>query len=79
LKEGANSPGFFLWNQRLAAAIILKTELLGTGYTWQAKRIENFIHRYERKMKLKSESDLKNKLFTASAEADSERRAEKVP
>ena len=72
LKEGYNSENFWLWNQRLGAAIVLKTELQGCGYTWQVRRIENFIHLYKRKMKAVSE----NKLFTASAEADSERAEE---
>jgi hypothetical protein len=51
LKEGFVSEGFWLWNQRLAAAIMIKTELLGHGYVWQAKRIENLIHRYQGKIK----------------------------
>jgi hypothetical protein len=47
LKEGANSEHFWLWNQRLAAALILKTELEGCGYRWQAERINNQIHRLQ--------------------------------
>jgi hypothetical protein len=47
LKEGAKSEGFWLWNQRLAAVLIFKRELLEHGYTWQASRIDNHIHRLQ--------------------------------
>lgn len=45
LKEGAKSDGFWLWNQRLAAALLLKKELEEKGFFWQSRRIENHIHR----------------------------------
>lgn len=50
LKEGFLSENFWLWNQRLAAAIIIKTELEGRGFSWQAERINNQIHRYQGKI-----------------------------
>jgi len=50
LKEGFLSENFWLWNQRLAAAIIIKTELQGRGWKWQAERINNQIHRYQGKI-----------------------------
>jgi hypothetical protein len=50
LKEGFQSEKFWLWNQRLAAAIIIKTELQGRGWIWQAARINNQIHRYQGKI-----------------------------
>jgi hypothetical protein len=46
LREGFLSEKQWLWNQRLAAAIIIKTELQGRGWKWQAERINNQIHRY---------------------------------
>jgi hypothetical protein len=54
LKEGAKSEGFWLWNQRLAIALIYKKELLEAGFTWQAERIDNHIHRILREMKAKN-------------------------
>ena len=45
LKEGAKSEGYWLWNQRLAAVLCFKKELLDSGFTWQANRIDNWIHR----------------------------------
>ena len=50
LKEGFLSEKQWLWNQRLAAAIIIKTELEGRGFSWQAERINNQIHRYQGKI-----------------------------
>jgi hypothetical protein len=50
LKEGFQSEKFWLWNQRLAAAIIIKTELQGRGWTWQAARINSQIHRFQAKI-----------------------------
>jgi hypothetical protein len=47
LKEGAKSEGFWLWNQRLCVVILIKTELEGHGFKWQAVRIENWIHRLQ--------------------------------
>jgi hypothetical protein len=47
LKEGARSEGFWLWNQRLAAVLLLKKELEEKGYFWQSKRLENHIHRLQ--------------------------------
>ena len=47
LKEGANSEGAWLWNQRLAIALIYKKELLEAGFPWQAQRIDNWIHRLQ--------------------------------
>jgi hypothetical protein len=47
LQEGAKSNNFWLWNQRLAVAIMMKTELQGYGFVWQAKRVENWIHRLQ--------------------------------
>jgi hypothetical protein len=48
LQEGARSQGGWLWNQRLAVVLIYKKELLELGYTWQAERIDNWIHRLMR-------------------------------
>jgi len=47
LKQGAGSEGSWLWNQRLAAVLIFKRELLEKGYNWQAARIDNWIHRLQ--------------------------------
>lgn len=49
LQEGKNSQNHWLWNQRLAIALIYKKELKQTGFTWQAKRIDNWIHRLKPK------------------------------
>jgi hypothetical protein len=49
LKEGSKSEGFWLWNQRLAAALLLKKELEEKGFLWQSRRIENHIHRLQPK------------------------------
>lgn len=47
LKEGSKSDGFWLWNQRLAVALIFKKELEEKGFFWQSRRIENHIHRLQ--------------------------------
>ena len=36
-----------IWKRRLQTALIIKEELLSYGFTWQAKRIENWIHRLQ--------------------------------
>ncbi|MGO8805480.1 MAG: hypothetical protein ACLQO7_02600, partial [Candidatus Bathyarchaeia archaeon] len=56
LKEGYQSENFWLWNQRLAAAILIKTELEGRGWKWQAERINNAIHRYQGKINFQKET-----------------------
>ena len=50
LIEGFLSEKQWLWPQRLAAAIMLKTELQGRGWPWQATRINNRIHYYQGKI-----------------------------
>lgn len=67
LKEGFLSEKHWLWNQRLAAAIIFKTELEGRGFPWQAARINNQIHRYQGKI---------NRLHAGGAGVTSERQTE---
>ena len=47
LQEGANSENHWLWNQRLAVTLVYKKELLEAGFTWQAERIDNWIHRLQ--------------------------------
>jgi len=36
------------WKGNLQLALIIKDRLLARGYTWQAERIENWIHRLQR-------------------------------
>lgn len=36
------------WKGNLQLALIVKDRLLVRGYTWQAERIENWIHRLQR-------------------------------
>ena len=50
LREGFLSEKQWLWPQRLCAAILIKTELEGRGWTWQAARINNRIHYYQGKI-----------------------------
>ena len=42
-----------IWKRRLQTALIIKDELLAAGYTWQAARIDNWIHRLEIQEKTK--------------------------
>lgn len=37
-----------IWKRRVHTALILKEELLEHGYTWQAQRIDFWIHRLQR-------------------------------
>lgn len=58
LKEGASSEGSWLWNQRLAAVLIFKKELLERGFEWQAARVDNWIHRLQpRKIRIQEGQD----------------------
>jgi hypothetical protein len=36
-----------IWKRRLQTALICKEELLTHGYTWQAEKIEFWIHRLQ--------------------------------
>lgn len=39
----------FHWKNTLSEVLFIKDRLLEHGFTWQAARIENWIHRYEKK------------------------------
>lgn len=36
-----------IWKRRLHLALIIKEGLLSNGYVWQARRIDNWIHRLQ--------------------------------
>jgi len=44
------------WKGNLQLALIIKDRLLGKGYTWQAERIENYIHRIQRLQRARADS-----------------------
>lgn len=70
LKEGFSSENFWLWPQRLCLAILIRTELQGRGFKWQADRINNWIHFYQGKI---------NRLHAGGAGVTSERERERRP
>ena len=49
-----------IWKRRLSTALIVKDELLEHGFTWQAARIENWIHRLEKQELAKDEIRLQH-------------------
>jgi hypothetical protein len=49
-----------IWKRRLSTALIIKDELLEHGFTWQADRLENWIHRLEKQELAKDEIRLQH-------------------
>jgi hypothetical protein len=59
-----------IWKRRVSTALIAKEELLSYGFTWQAARIENWIHRLQHQELEKDQARLQAAGLTSERERE---------